>query len=132
MWPTSIVLRTRSAAPQEGQGSPVGHLAQVVPGRDGDVALDVDAPQVEVVGVGAGRHVAAAPERQVREHGKLAHADGAEAAGRGAERAAHLVGRGRPELPGAGRVGELLLVQRVVAAQQQRASALRRARRRAS
>ena len=41
------------------------HLAQLEPRVDADVARDVDAAQVEAVAVGAGRHVAAVPQRRV-------------------------------------------------------------------
>src|SRR5579859_3456029 len=58
-----------------------GDLAQVGPGSDGDVPFDVDAAQVDVVGVGAGEHVPAAAERLVGHDRQVLYADRAEAAG---------------------------------------------------
>ncbi len=96
-----------------------GDLAQVGPRADGDVPLDVDAAQVGVVGVGAGEHAPPAAQRLVGDApGDRRHADRAEAAGQRAERGADLLGLGRADRDGAGGVDELLLVQRVVAAQQ--------------
>jgi hypothetical protein len=101
---------------------PGGHLAQVRPPPDLDVATDVDAPEVQVVGVGAGEHAATAPDRQVGDDRQVAHADRAEAAGGGAERRTDLGWAGGAHLPRAGGVEELLLDQAVVPAQQDQGS----------
>ena len=96
-----------------------GDLAQVGPPADGDVPLDVDAAQVGVVDVGAGVHAAPPAQRLVGDHRVIQwDADRAEAAGQRAERVADLFRLGRADRDRAGGVGELLLVQRVVAAHQ--------------
>ena len=96
------------------------HLAQVGPPADADVALDVDAAQVGVVDVGAGGHAAPAAQRLVGDHRVVLRrrADRAEAAGQRAERVLDLLRLGRADGGRTGGVGELLLVQRVVAAHQ--------------
>src|SRR5579859_3426390 len=100
-----------------------GDLAQVRPLADADVALDVHAAQVGVVDVGAGVHAAPAAPRLiaqglVRDDGVIGDADRAQAAGQRAQGVADLVRQGRADRVRAGGVDELLLVQRVVAAQQ--------------
>src|SRR5690606_30612250 len=96
-------------------------LPQVGPLADLDVAFDVDPAQVDVVDVGAGEHVPAAAQRLVGDDGQgggQERVDGPEAAGQRAQRVLDLRRVGGADLGGAGRVHELLLVERVVAAQQ--------------
>jgi hypothetical protein len=103
-----------------------GDRAEVGPEVGLDVAFDVHAAQVVLVFVGAGRHAAPAAQRLVgddaqlllRGAGLVARADAAEAPGRGAEQSDNLFGVGGAHGRGAERVGELRLVQRVVAAQE--------------
>src|SRR5262245_48999127 len=92
------------------------HLAQIEPILYGDVALEVDAAQVMVVPIGAGGHAAPPAQRRVRQHAEAAHAHRTEAAGRGAERGADLLRARGAQLARAGRVDQLLLRERVVAA----------------
>ena len=111
-------LLHRERTPACGARLALVHLAQVEPRAHLEVALHVDASQVEVVLVRPGHHVAASAQRLVGHDRKLGHADRAEAPRGGAERRADLLaGRGaRIDAPEP--VGELLLHQGVVAAQQ--------------
>ena len=104
--------------PQRGHGSPSVTSRRSAHWRDRDVPLHVDAGQVHVVGVGAGGHPAPAAQREVREHGQVGDADRAEAARQRAERRLDFVGLGRADRHRAGRVDQLLVRQRMVAAQQ--------------
>ena len=123
MCPTSMPALHLQAVPAVDAAVPGGDLAQVGPPADADVTLDVDAAQVGVVDVGAGEHAASAAQRLVRDDRVIANtrrhcADRAQAARQRAEGGADLVGLGRADRGRPGGVDELLLVQRVVAAQQ--------------
>jgi hypothetical protein len=111
-----IVSSTRSGDSRIGQLAGA-RQAQVVPGRDGDVALDLDAPG------GTPSWFAPVTSRVARaglvgEHAQAGDAHRAEASGRSAQRGADLGVLGGPRLGGAGRVAQLGLDQLIVAAQQ--------------
>jgi hypothetical protein len=91
---------------------------QVGPVGDGDVPGHVHPAQVHVVGVGAGHHAGPVPQREVGDDRPVGDADRAERARVGAERGEDLVRLGRTDRDGAGGVDELLLLERVVAAEQ--------------
>ena len=118
MWPTSMPLMTVSGCPQLRARLPRRDGAQVRPAADADVAGDVDAAQVHVVGVGAGHHAGPVPQREIGDDRQVRDADRAERARVRAERGEDLVRLGRPHRAGAGGVDELLLLQGVVAAEQ--------------
>ncbi len=111
--------------PLDGQRRPADRAAlallnepEVEPAVHRDVALDVDAAQVEVVLVGAGHHVGAALERRIGDDGHPGDADGAETAGVGAEQLFDLFRVRRADVLGTEAVDQLLLHQFVVATQQ--------------
>ena len=127
MWPISIALKTSSVpASQFGHDSPAATVRRSCQEVGLDVALDVDAAQVVLVLVRAGRHRAPPLERRVgddaelalRGVGLVARADAAEAPGRRAEQVAYLFGVRGAHGGRAERVAELHLVQLVVAAQE--------------
>jgi hypothetical protein len=65
MWPISIALKTSSVPFRSGTRFAEFDGAQVGPLIDFDVALDIDAANVMVIFVRAGRHVAATFETDV-------------------------------------------------------------------
>ena len=97
---------------------PGRHLAQVGPGAGRDVTADVHPAQVHVINVGAGDHVAPPPQRLVRDHRQTGDRDRAQAARQRPQCGPDLLRLGRADRRRPGRVGELLLVQRMVTAHQ--------------
>ena len=91
--------------------------AQIAPLSDPDVAGDFDLAQMESIFVGAGGHAGGALQRFIGVNGQVFYADGAQAAGMGAEGRKYLLRFGGAEGSGAQSAGELGLVELMVAAQ---------------
>ncbi len=99
-------------------GLPGGHLAHVHPLRHRNVSLHVHSPQMEVVLVRAGHQIRASPQRLVRQHGHRRHRNGAQTPRICAEQFSHLVGVSGPYLQGVSCIGQLLLLEGMVAPEQ--------------
>ncbi len=94
------------------------HGAQVQPVGDGDVPVDVDTANVVVVEIGAGDHVRAISELQIREDPGTGYANSPEAPRIGSQQLQDLVGLAGSDVDRSGSVLKLLLVEFVVATQQ--------------
>src|SRR5262249_20651911 len=95
-----------------------GDFPEVRPYVHGDVPVDVDVCQVHVVDVRPRRQSAATAQRQIGDHRELGDADRAEAARQRAERCLDFVWLSRANRDGSGRIDELLVGQRMIAAEQ--------------
>ena len=109
----------REGLPTGGTGLTVDDSTHVHPSIHADVPVDVHSGVVHVVLVGAGGHPGPTLQRRVGVDNEVIHPDRTEAPRRGAQGGPDVVALRGSYLRGAGGVEELLLLEGVVAAQQQ-------------